>query len=277
MRSRAIRAGVCGLSLLGATSVMPFEDARAAKLLGSCGFDLDTLSFRGNKPEQAKCLLRLTLPAGHLAPQLKTLPAPLEKVAGTPFVLKSTRLCMYLAELKIGANPLGGGLDDPLSHSAAGNKPSARYFGVHDVCHNVCDKKADLLRSDDPMADWSLASKWANNPEAHLCITRDGKLVAPQGRTFSVPYPATKLEQQDKSRTRGLFLHVENVQLRTVDVAPGEPAEYVDVLRRAVGSVPKRSPLLNDHRVPLGLTHSSQYSSSSPSLWIDRCQPSIVT
>lgn len=140
------------------------------------------------------------------------------------FKLNTLRFREYLAGLKILPDSLGGSLDAPLSRSTTGSKPFAKYFVIHDVSYNLCDDMGSLSKSDDPMAKWNLASRWANDEEAHLYITRDGKLIAPQGRTFSVPYPATKLEQQDKSRTRGIFLHVENVQLRNVAIKPGENA-----------------------------------------------------
>lgn len=228
MKTRVLSTGLCGLAFIGCATFMPSDFAFAEKPLGLCGFDMKSLSFRGTELEQAKCLLSPTKPAGHLGASLTTLPAPFEKVVGTPFKLDTSHFREYLAGLKVGPDALGGGLDEPLSRSAADNKPSAKYFVIHDVSYNRCDDIESLTRSDDPNAKWNLTSRWANSGEAHLYITRDGKLIAPQGRTFKVAYPATKLERQNKSRTRGLFLHVENVQLRTVAVEPGESAWVLD-------------------------------------------------
>ncbi|MHC5194739.1 hypothetical protein ACYSUW_13390 [Pseudomonas frederiksbergensis] len=219
------RRTVGGAALLAIISLMPLQSAIAAKLVGGCGFDLKSLTFRGSDLQQAKCLLRPTLPAGHLGAQLVTLPVPLERVLGTTFRLDPLAFRAYLKSLQLGPDTLGGDIDTPLSRSAVG--PSAKYFVIHDVSWNLCEDKDALLRSSQPDAEWNLISEWENNGEAHLYVTRDGKLIAPQGRTFAIPWTATKLEKEDKSRTRGRFLHIENVQLRTVAVEAGKPTRVV--------------------------------------------------
>jgi hypothetical protein len=218
--SRKIVAA-CAL-ILGSAACIAMTQVMAAQPLGSCGFDPKTLSFRGTELQQAKCLLRPTKPAGHLDPELKTLPEPFEKGIGTPLSLDKDKFRAYLAGLGIAPNALGGSLDAPLSRSVAGSKPQARYFVIHDVSWNLCEKTEKLATSADPDADWNLISTWADKKQAHLYITRDGKLIAPQGRTFSVPWYATKLEGKIPDLARGLFLHIENVQLRTADVKKGE-------------------------------------------------------
>ena len=152
------------------------------------------------------------------------MPDPFEKLIGTPFRVDEKKFRDFLRERRIEPDALGGSIDDPLSRSAAGSKPQARYFVIHDVSYNLCDDVTSLARSVDPDASWNRASRWSNSGAAHLFITRDGKLIAPQGRTFGVPWRATKLEKQIGEQSRGLFLHVENVQLRTVGVQPGQKA-----------------------------------------------------
>jgi len=210
-----------GVAVLAIITLIPFQSAHADKPIGGCGFDLESLSFRGTDLQQAKCLLRPTLPAGRLGNELKTLPAPFESVIGTSFRLDPLAFRTYIQSKQLGPNSLGGDIEAPLSRSAVG--PGARYFVIHDVSWELCEDKASLsLKSSSPDADWNLISKWENDGEAHLYITRDGKLIAPQGRTFATPWPATKLEKLDKSRTRGRFLHIENVQLRTVLAKKGQ-------------------------------------------------------
>lgn len=237
------RSTVGAAALLAIISLMPFQSANAAKLIGGCGFDLKSLTFRGSDLQQAKCLLRPTLPAGHLGGELKTLPAPFEHAIGTPFRLDSSAFRAYLQSKQIGPNSLGGDIDAPLSRSAVG--PSAKYFVIHDVSWNLCEDKDSLKRSSQPDADWNLISRWENAGEAHLYTTRDGKLIAPQGRTFATPWTATKLEKVDKSRTRGRFLHIENVQLRTVAAEIDEPTRIGEDKRKDKDKEDTR-PCIND-------------------------------
>ncbi|MDF9779051.1 hypothetical protein [Pseudomonas baetica] len=219
-----------GAALLAIISLMSLQSAIADKLVGVCGFDLKSLTFRGSDLQQAKCLLRPTLPAGHLGAELATLPAPLESVLGTSFHLDPLAFRAYLKSLQIGPDTLGGDIDTPLSRSAVG--PTAKYFVIHDVSWSLCEDKDSLLKSSQPDAAWNRISRWENDGEAHLYITRDGKLVAPQGRTFAIPWTATKLEKEDKSRTKGRFLHTENVQLRTVAAKKGESTRFTEGKRK---------------------------------------------
>lgn len=241
---------VLGLALGGAAFI-PYSHA-AAYVPGMCEFDMQALKFRGSDLEQAKCLLRPALPAGKSGKPLKTLPAPFEKVIGTAFKLDLPRFREYLAELKIEPNSLGGSIDAPLSRSVADGKPLARYFVIHDVSLNYCEDKSNLPKADEPNAPWNLVSRWSNNDQAHLYITRDGKLIAPQGRTFAIPWYATKLEEQNPDRARGLFLHIENVQLRNVLAEPGQSTR--------IKKGPRKGKCLNDFKAQTpGLTQA-QYS-----------------
>lgn len=214
------------VALLAIVSLMHIQSAQADRPFGGCGFDLESLTFRGTDLQQAKCLLRPTLPAGHLGAPLTSLPPPFERVIGTAFRLDSLAYRAYLKSLQIRPDTLGGDIDTPLSRSAVG--PSAKYFVIHDVSWPLCEDKASLLKSTLPDAPWNRISRWEKSGEAHLYITRDGKLIAPQGRTFATPWTATQFEKVDKSRTRGRFLHIENVQLRTVDAKPGQPTRITE-------------------------------------------------
>ncbi|MGF6167680.1 hypothetical protein M2426_001268 [Pseudomonas moraviensis] len=213
-----------GAALLAIISLVPFQSANAAKLFGGCGFDLESLTFQGTDLQQAKCLLRPTQPAGELGPKLQTLPAPFERVIGAQLKLDPVVFRAYLKSLQLEPNSLGGNIDSPIARSAVG--PSAKYFVIHDVSWNLCEDKASLSKSNQPDADWNRISQWGNNGEAHLYITRDGKLISPQGRTFEIPWIATRLEKIDRSRTRGRFLHIENVQLRTVAAKKGQKTRF---------------------------------------------------
>src|SRR5262249_60049490 len=90
---------------------------------------------------------------------------------------------------------------------------------------SLCEGARAPPEMDRPDWRWNRDEEYASYPQAHLFLTRDGRSVAPQGRTFKVPWRATKLERPaaDK-RTKGLFLHVENVQPRRAEPEPGFPA-----------------------------------------------------
>lgn len=207
---------VIGLVLSGGTALLPVGLATAEYRAGMCNFDMSALKFRGTELEQAKCLLRPTEPRGKSGKSLAVLPAPFEKVIGKHFRLDAARFEKYLADLQVEPKALGGSIGEKLSRSVAGDKPYARYFVIHDVSLNYCEDRTKLPRADQPDAPWNAIARWKNNDQAHLYITRDGKLIAPQGRTFATPWYATKLEKQNPDRARGLFLHIENVQLRNV-------------------------------------------------------------
>lgn len=109
-----------------------------------------------------------------------------------------------------------------LSRAEGADKPVARYFVLHDTSVNVCADVSKFEGADFPHKRWNLADRWSDDEQAHLFITREGKLVAPKGRTFSVPWRATQLEKIVGTVSRGLFLHVEHVQLRSVELLPGQ-------------------------------------------------------
>lgn len=189
-----------------------------------CGFSSQSLSFAGDDMTQARCLLRPVMKGGSLSSPLNQLPPPFETLVGRPMNVTPDDMLALLNQLGIAPNALGGPVTAPLSHSSAPGNPAARYFVIHDTSLNVCTDTGQFARSEDPDAPWNRVSRWANDANAHLYITRDGKLIAPQGRTFSVPWRATKLEAKVGPNSRGLFLHVENVQLRIAELKPGESA-----------------------------------------------------
>ncbi|QSI33288.1 hypothetical protein GNX71_28460 [Variovorax sp. RKNM96] len=224
-----------GLALLVVSAALSTgaKAVAAGKPLG-CEFSDKMLSFKGSELEQAKCLLRPVKKSGNLGAPLATLPEPLESLIGSPAKIDLPRFKSYLETLAIPQDALGGNLDAPLSRAQGSGHPAARYFVIHDVSYNVCVDVGELARSDKPDAAWNLAARWANNKQAHLFITRDGKLVSPQGRTFGTPHRATKLEMSDDD-TKGLFLHVENVQLRTAELEKGQPARLKPTKKNKVG------------------------------------------
>ena len=187
----------------------------------SCNFDINSLSFGGTSIEQARCLLRRVKSKGELEQQV--LPNLLEKIIDQPVQVIKESLREYLRTKVIEESEIGGSLDKPISKGRSNDPsaPLARYFVIHDTSMpNLCE--ANTFPDNINDADWIWNGiKW-NDPRkrlytdseaAHLYIMRDGKSVAPQGRTFETPWRATKLEKTSV-KTRGMFLHIENVQPR---------------------------------------------------------------
>jgi hypothetical protein len=214
--------GLLAFVTLAGLSTLP---AHAAT---SCGFDREALTFAGSPVEQARCLLRHVLPGGDLDPPLAHLPAPLEELIDRSVEIPAETLRRYLAAHGIPETEIGGPLDEPLSRARdnAPDAPLARYFVIHGTSlPNLCEAAGFPPEMDRPDWRWNRNEAYANFPQAHLFITRDGWAVAPQGRTFKIPWRATKLEQPNADkRTKGLFLHIENVQPRRAEGDPGFPA-----------------------------------------------------
>jgi hypothetical protein len=186
-----------------------------------CNFNAANLSFQGSALEQARCLLRKVKIRAALEEQ--NLPPLLERIIDQPVPVSKASLREYLRRRGIGEMEIGGSLDRPLSRGRSNdrNAPHARYFVIHDTSTpNLCDQSSFPGDINDDEWTWRgvkwnnpLLSLYADSGEAHLYIMRDGKSVAPRGRTFETPWRATKLESGDV-RTRGMFLHIENVQPR---------------------------------------------------------------
>lgn len=222
-----IHQGRCAfLNVLVTISLSPVLMSQSAVAADDpdCGFSKTTMSFAGSALEQAKCLLRPVNKGGSLGSPLKTLPHPLETIIGTSAEINGERLDAFIKQSGISGDAVGGNIKTPLSQTTSGM--GARYFVIHDT--SLCVGKEQWPESDNPDKSWNRESRWAENGEAHLFITRDGKLIAPQGRTFATPWRATKLESAVGVAARGLFLHVENVQLRAAEVKSGESTKKAD-------------------------------------------------
>ena len=187
----------------------------------ACKFDAKRLAFQGSALEQARCLMRTVQKGGQLG-QTVPLPKALEDLIGNKPQFDKAAFETYVLSQGVNPKDLGGSVQAELSRAEGADKPLARYFVLHDTSWNVCADVAKFDGADLPNKPWNDAGRWSDNKQAHLFITRDGKLVAPQGRTFAVPWRATQLEQIVGTASRGLFLHVEHVQLRRAELLPGQ-------------------------------------------------------
>jgi hypothetical protein len=193
-----------------------------------CGFSPDTLKFAGTELEQARCLLRPSLPLGRLGPALNPLPIPFESLVGKSVNIDKQKFLALLDQRQVARDGLGGSINEPLSSAPGLTHPQARYFVIHDTSDNTCDDQTAFEQADDPNYRFNSSKQWEDEKNAHLYITRDGKLVSPTGVTFASPRYATKLDFKKYPNAIGVFIHIENVQARRAKLAPGQAAKVLD-------------------------------------------------
>ncbi|MFZ2754071.1 MAG: hypothetical protein WAZ48_11560 [Lysobacteraceae bacterium] len=216
----------------------------------ACQWDDASLSYQGTALEQATCLLRAVSKGGTVADTEAPLPAHLATRIGQPVSIRRTALRHYLQAQGIQETSLGGSLDEPLSTTGGEPAHPALYFVIHDTSNILCTREEFPDDSDSPDANWNMAATWESSKQAHLFLARDGAAYSPQGRTFSVPWRATKHEMALGESTRGRFLHIENVQLRRPEVEADAPLTNAeghcvnDRIAQRPGFTPKQMRLL---------------------------------
>jgi len=193
-----------------------------AAILGKCKFDTETMAFAGTAPEQASCLLRTVRILGNVDATPAVLPANLAGFVGQPVGISKSKLRQAISALGLTEAGLGGSLDDPLSRGDTNNPhaPEARYFVIHDTSSpNFGNQQFpdDIDTSDRVNRLDSYRS--ASDARAHIFLNRRGEIYV--GHDFAVPWRATKLEGQIGTLSRGMFIHIENVQPRRVH--PSQP------------------------------------------------------
>ena len=189
--------------------------AASAATFGKCRFDTQSQSFAGSAEEQARCLLRKVKILGHVDAQPATLPSNLARMIGQPTGVDNTKLRQLIAALGLTEAKLGGSLDAPLSHGSNNNQdaPLARYFVIHDTStpnfgNNPFPANIDTSNAVNSFAPYESAT----NAKAHIFLNRRGETYV--GHDFGVPWRATKLESKIGVLSKGLFLHIENIQPR---------------------------------------------------------------
>lgn len=215
-----------------------------------CAWDNASVGYQGSALAQAKCLLRPVAKGGTVADADVDLPASLASRIGRPIAVSRKAFRRYLATQGIQETRLGGSLDEPLSTTEGEPAYPALYFVIHDTSDLLCSREDFPGDGDAPDAAWNRAATWESSKQAHLYLTRDGAAYSPQGRTFSVPWRATKHEMSLGEGTRGRFLHIENVQLRRPEVEADAPLTNAegqcanDRIAQRPGFTPKQTHLL---------------------------------
>jgi hypothetical protein len=201
------------LVLCGFLGLAPF--AAEAAVLGQCKFNTQTKSFAGSPAEQASCLLRTVKIFGNADAQPVALPQALAGFVGKPVTISKDKLKQFITGQGFTEAGLGGSLDKPLSHGN-NNDPTAsiaRYFVIHDTSTpNFTNKPfpADINTSNQVNSFAGYQS--ATNAAAHIFLNRRGEIYV--GHEFGTPWRATKLERTIGQQSKGLFLHIENIQPR---------------------------------------------------------------
>jgi hypothetical protein len=198
--------------------------AASAQTLGACKFDLTTEAFAGTPLVQAACLLRNVKPLGRVDSQPAALGTNLTAVVGKQLPFDKVKLRALLGKRNISELDLGGELDQPL---ARGNNndpaaPTARYFVIHDTSTpNFGSEQfpADINSSDRVNKLLRYHNTDNKDAVAHVFLNRRGEIYV--GHAFNVPWRATKLENRIGKRSKGLFLHIENIQPRRAH--PNQP------------------------------------------------------
>ena len=187
----------------------------SAATFGKCRFDTAKLSFEGTEQEQAKCLLRKVKILGNVDSNPAALPPNLAGLIGKPTGIAIAKLQSYASSKGLSEADLGGSFTDKLSRGNNNDPdaPFARYFVIHDTSSPLL--RALPFPSDIDTSNFvNRLDRW-ESPEAvaHIFLNRKGETYV--GHKFSVPWRAPRLESNKVGvPSKGLFLHVENIQPR---------------------------------------------------------------
>ena len=195
--------------------------------IGECRFDRETLSFAGDRVEQATCLLRKIEPLA--VRKAQKLPPVIHRLMEDP---GAPSLGMMEAALAAFPEPYRAyaieHASDPVSQTQAGLP--LLYFVIHDTSTPFYGDEPFPKRLESDLLVNSFEPYIAREPVAHIFLNRVGQIWA--GHDFVEPWRATKLESYVIGpAARGRFVHIETVQPRRF--APGS-----DSLANTVGPQP---------------------------------------
>jgi hypothetical protein len=223
---RFLATGITCAMLIGSVRVAASEGCKPdhyrplyfLKSMGTCSFDAETLSFRGESVEQAMCLMRGMDATRNLGPMLERLPAALaSRVGETTGIPTREALSSYLSKLDLEWQ-FAVYLWQPLSraHDNDPDAPMAKYFVIHDTSgptygHRGFPDDIDTNPKINNLANFVCPDEWG---KAHVVISRSGGMLL--DHELSTPWRETKFEQAAEfgGALKGLFLHTELIQPR---------------------------------------------------------------
>jgi hypothetical protein len=200
---------------LSLTLVMLTPVQASADTFGHCRFDTVAQAFAGTATEQAGCLLRKVRILGNVDPSPIQLPPNLARLVGHEFNPDKVKLRALIFSQGTSEPSLGGSLDSPVSRGRSNNPsaPLARYFVIHDTSTpNFSSKPFPIDLDSSNRVNTFSYYRSATNAKAHIFLNRRGEMYV--GHSLGVPWRATKLESRIGVLSKGLFLHIENVQPR---------------------------------------------------------------
>ncbi|MGA7433332.1 MAG: hypothetical protein WBQ24_02900 [Xanthobacteraceae bacterium] len=209
------------------------------KTMGQCGFNSETLSFRGTPAQQAMCLMRGMDATRNLGPPLEGLPPGLAKRIGETSGLPTREtLSAYLSKLDLEWD-FAAYLWQPLSraHDNDPDAPMAKYFVIHDTSgpyygHRAFPDDININPKVNNLLSFACSDEWG---KAHVVVNRMGDSLL--NHDFSIPWRETKFEQAAEfgGVLKGLFVHIEMIQPRRAGAGRGDghspdpaftPAQY---------------------------------------------------
>jgi hypothetical protein len=244
--STGLAAGVAGAALLGSIGAALAECKPShvkapyfIRTMGPCGFNSETLSFRGKPAQQAMCLMRGMDATRNLAPTLEGLPPGLAKRVGETTDLPSRELLSdYLSKLNLEWD-FAMYLWQPVARARDNDPdaPMAKYFVIHDTSgpnYGHRDFPGDINTNPkiNNLKSFVCYDEWG---KAHVVIDRMGDILV--NHDFSIPWRETKFEQAAEfgGTLKGLFIHNEMIQPRRAGPHGGDsqspdpaftPAQY---------------------------------------------------
>jgi hypothetical protein len=235
--TRLLAAGLA-TGLFGASFFGSIEEALAEckpghfrppyfiKTMGPCGFNSETLSFRGTPAQQAMCLMRGMDATRNLAPTLEGLPPGLAKRIGETTGLPSREvLSAYLSKLDLEWS-FAAYLWQPTSHARDNDPdaPAAKFFVIHDTSgpyygHRAFPDDINVNPKVNNLQSFACSDEWG---KAHVVLNRMGDMLL--NHDFSIPWRETKFEQAAEfgGALKGLFVHIEMIQPRRAGAGGGD-------------------------------------------------------
>ncbi len=196
------------------------------KTMGQCGFNSETLSFRGTPVQQAMCLMRGMDATRNLGPPLEGLPPGLAKRIGETTGLPTREtLSAYLSKLDLEWD-FALYLWQPISraHDNDPDAPTAKYFVIHDTSgpnyrHRSFPDDINVNPKINNLTSFVCSDEWG---KAHVVVNRMGDMLV--NHDYSIPWRETKFEQAAEfgGALKGLFVHNELIQPRRAGRGGGD-------------------------------------------------------
>lgn len=230
VRSRRARAAVVATgmacALLQITAGLAFAGCKPShprptiilKDMGACGFDPQTMSYRGEPVEQAKCLMRSMDATRNLAPMLEGLPAALASRVGQDSGLPAREALSALLSKQDLEWEFAYFLWQPISRAKDNDPaaPMARYFVIHDTSgpnfgHHAFPDDLNVNPKINNLENFKCDDGWGR---AHVVISRSGGMLV--SHDYGTPWRETKFERavNFNGALKGLFVHNELIQPR---------------------------------------------------------------